>query len=162
MIKTLAIRNATSEVSNDTFVAACVAFQQAKTNLASHLGGADLEKLDAVSLSVYDLANKALRRKMKEAPSKTSQAVQSGSRKPFRDLIAQAVQGRKRFTIPEVIEALKKRGTLPESVDLNGYIARTLSTSELFKRVDRGVYRFNNRRQLALKGKPKELPSTTP
>ncbi len=157
-------RTAVPEVSNDQFVAACIAFQQAKSVLSQHLGSADLHQLNTVSGAVYDLANKALRRKMKEAPVEKTRAVKNGTRVPFREVIAQAVRGRRKFTIPEVIEALKKRQALPEAVDVGAYISATLSTNtDMFKRIERGLYTLKTtRRRLALKAAPKGLPEATP
>jgi len=155
--------SAVPEVSNDQFVAACVAFQQAKVALAQHLGQADLTQLDTVSSAVYDLANKALRRKMKDEKNVRQAAVHRGERKPFYEIIASAVQGRKKFTIPDVVEALKKRGQLPEAMDIPAYISTTLGThKERFTRVERGVYKFKGtRRLLTLKRQPKALPAVT-
>lgn len=151
--------NAASEVSQDRFVAVCIAFQQAKNDLSQHLGNTDLTQLDNVSQAVYHLANKALRRKMKDAPTEHRVAVQKGEKLPFREIIAAAVKGRKQFTISDVADALKKRRQLPVAQDVPAYISTTLGTStDLFTRVERGVYKFKKSRpRLTLKKAPKAL-----
>lgn len=153
--------SAINELSPDEFIRACVAFQQAKTVLSQHLNGADAAACDTVSLAVYDLANKALTRKML-APA-SGREVRSGERLPLHQAIAKAVRGKKTFDTQTIIDSMKRRGTLPQSKNLRGYITATLCAhTELFKRVKTGVYRLRSPRKLVFENKPpKELPAKT-
>jgi hypothetical protein len=154
--------SAINELSPDQFIRACVAFQQAKSALSQHLNGADAAACDTVSRAVYDLANKAVSHNMRNH-SKTILAVKSGKRLPLYQAIAKAVQGKKTFNSQTVIDAMKRRGTLPRAEKLKEYLTSTMSAHpELFKRVERGVYQLKISRKLVFEKKPpKELPGKT-
>lgn len=155
------MKTAIGEVSNDNFVAACVAFQQAKAQLRSFLGEVEIEQLDAVSTPVYDLANKALRRKMKDAKFENTSLVARGARPTFPVCIARAVRNKKEFTPDDVIHGLKRIKLLPKATDIRSYISSTVTAHpELFKRLERGRYALVGKPQaLALQKKPKALPA---
>ena len=153
-------RTAASEVSSDNFVKACITFQQAKAFLSQHMNGADVAKLDTVSLAIYNLANKAVTRSMKSAGIR---AVKSGERKPLYEIITQVMKNRSSFDTETVMEALKRRGMMPKAEDPRSYITNTLSTrKDLFKRISRGQYKVKPARKLVYVKKPaKQLPAAT-
>lgn len=153
------------EVSQDPFVLACVAFQQAKRQLSDLIGGGSVEKCDSVSQSVYDLANKAVKRRM-TAPRRlragNRKAVADGERLPFRDCVVKAVSRRKTFTSEDVVNGLERLKLLPESENVRGYVSLTLSSNtDTFKRVSRGVYTLKKALALPSKKATKALPAST-
>jgi len=153
--------HAGNEVSSDKFVSACITFQLAKAALAENLPGLTLDKLDNVSRGVYEISNKLLRRKVKETRVREV-PLKFGEKITFREVIAKVVRGRKTFTIPDVIEGLKKQKALPDTADIGHYISSTLGANgDLFKRVERGIYTVKSRRRLVLKKSAKALPATT-
>jgi hypothetical protein len=152
---------AANEVSTDQFVRACVAFQQAKTVLSQHLNGADAMACDNVSRAVYNLANRALARK-----TPTKRTDPSGKRLTLPEAVAQSIHGKKSFDSQTVVEAMKRRGTLPKVENVKNYISTVLSThKDRFKRLERGVYCLKEpvKKKLvfAPNKAPKELPSKT-
>jgi hypothetical protein len=151
-----------NEVSVDQFVKACVTFQQAKAILGQHLNGADVVACDTISSAVYKLANKAVSHQMRTHGNTISQ-VKRGDRIPFPQAIAQAVRNKPTFDTQTVIDAMKRRGTLPRAENIKAYVSSTLSGhAELFVRVERGVYRLKKRRLVwAVKKEPKALPEKT-
>jgi hypothetical protein len=151
-----------ADVSEDSFVKACVSFQHAKTFLASYLNGADVTSIDAVSSAVYNLTNKAVTRHKKSA---NLRAVKSGARRPLHALIAQTMRGRKQFSSQDVMDALKRRNMLPRVEDARGTISNALGMhKKVFQRVKLGVYKLKpaaGKLVYVVKKTPKELPAAT-
>ena len=158
------IHHAGKDVSDSDFVLACITFQQAKKALLEHLGpGATVLNCEAVSAPVYDLANKALDRKDQLDRAHHLREVQTGKKPTLRDVILKVLQGKKSFTIREVVETLQKRGLCPSTGDLYASVATTLNVNKtVFKRVGRGTYKLKTPRTISLTlSKPKALPAAT-
>lgn len=155
-------RSTIADVSEDDFVKACVAFQQAKVFLATYLNGADVASIDGVSFAVYNLTNKAVVRHKRAA---NGRAVKSGARPPLHTLIAQAMRGRKQFNSQDVMDALKRRNMLPRVEDARSTISNALGMhKKVFQRVKLGVYKLKpstNKLLYTAKKAPKELPAKT-
>lgn len=159
-------KSAAFEVSTSELVLACVSFKQAKDELLRFLGeGATVENADQISIAVYDLANQATRQRSRGVGGRTLQAVARGERLPFKSLVALAVKGKKKFTIDNVIDGLKRQKTMPESKNIRMYVATALKTYEdTFERIERGLYRMKPgaSQRLVLKRKPGPKPKQLP
>lgn len=152
---------AVDELSTEQFVKACVAFQQAKTVLSQHLNGGDVVACDTVSRAVYNLANVRLNQK-----THTKRVNKNGQRVTLADAVVQAVRGRQSFDSQTVVDAMKRRGTLPKVENVKNYISTVLSMNKTkFRRLNRGLYclKAPAKKKLvyATNKPPKELPAKT-
>ena len=143
---------------SDPFVKACILFQQARVTLSQHLGGGvDANACDQVSRSVYDLANKAVRREMRDAKKERPKG-----RVSMKDFILKSMHGRKTFSTAHIEEAARREGR-PLGETFKVYVSHILaSETTLFQRVKRGVYKFKTKKAPKAKKKsPKQLPAST-
>lgn len=82
----------------------------------------------------------------KVAPSTDARSTVTRGGPSMVDKVVQAM-GDKNMTSTQVVEAMKAKGTMPDSSNEKGYVASVLHTGEtkgIFEKVSRGVYRVSS------------------